>query len=207
VAGLVAGIDTQDDGFFYEIRAFGYGLEQDSWQVRAGFVTSLDALKIVLWSDNYLDTDGNRYMVSRSLIDAMGHRTAEVYDFCRLNPGRIYPSKGERTMRQPHTWSRIDFYPGTNKPIPSGLQLVRVHTTHFKNQLASLLEVPFSDPGSWKMCAETTADWAMQMTSEYIVRFWPCVLPTWPDFGLCSHRLKNRFNHLRPGRGNLQAVG
>ena len=174
VSGLVAGIDTQDDGFFYEIRAFGFGLEQDSWQIRAGFVTSLEALKTVLWSDAYLDPDGKRYMVSRSLIDAMGHRTAEVYDFCRLNPGRIFPTKGERTMRQPHAWSRIDFYPGTNKPIPSGLQLVRVHTTHFKNQLASMLEVPFADPGSWKYCADTTIDWATQMTSEYIAEtgFW-----------------------------------
>lgn len=168
VAALVAGVDTQDDGFWYEIRAFGYGLEQDSWQIRSGFVTSLEALRQVLWADAYTDTDGKQYVVFRALIDAMGHRTSEVYDFCRLNPGRIFPTKGERTMRQPHVWSRIDNYPGTNKPIPGGLQLLRVNTTLFKDQLSAKLEVSFADPGSWKFHADTTHEWAIQMTSEYV---------------------------------------
>ena len=168
VAALVAGVDTQDDGFFYEIRAFGFGLEQDSWQIRSGFVTSSEALSQVLWADAYLDADGNQYMVFRTLIDAMGHRTAEVYDFCRLNPGRIFPCKGERTMRQPHVWSRIDNYPGTNKPIPGGLQLLRINTTLFKDQLSAKLEVSFADPGSWKYHSELTHEWATQMTSEYV---------------------------------------
>jgi phage terminase large subunit GpA-like protein len=168
VCSMVAGIDSQDDGFFYEIRAWGYGLIQDSWQIREGFVTSLDALKQVLWEDEYWDADGRQYLVAAAVIDAMGHRTAEVYDFCRLNPGRIIPSKGERTMRQPHAWSRIDNYPGTNKPIPGGLSLIRVNTTHYKNQLAAMLEIPFADPGSWKYHADTTSDWAIQMTAEYL---------------------------------------
>lgn len=173
-AALVAGVDTQDDGFFYEIRAFGYGLEQESWQIRHGFVTSLEALKQVLWADTYTDASGKRHLVHLALIDSQGHRTAEVYDFCRLNPGRIIPTRGERTMRQPFAWSRIDFYPGTSKPIPGGLQLLRVNTTHFKNTLASKLEVPFADPGAWKYHSETTEDWALQMTSEYIAEsgFW-----------------------------------
>ena len=38
VAALLAQVDTQDDGFYYEIRAYGYGLECESWQVREGFV-------------------------------------------------------------------------------------------------------------------------------------------------------------------------
>ncbi|MGE4417711.1 MAG: terminase gpA endonuclease subunit [Marinobacterium sp.] len=175
VAALVAGIDTQDDGFFYEIRAWGHGLVQDSWQIRSGFVTSLEALAQVLWSDEYRCPD-RRYLVMTALIDAMGHRTAEVYDFCRLNPGKIFPTKGERTMRQPHVWSRIDNYPGTNKPIPGGLALLRVNTTHYKNALASMLEIPFADPGAWKYHSELTVDWAVQMTSEYIAEdgFWAC---------------------------------
>lgn len=176
VAALVAGVDTQDNGWYFEIRAWGWGLVQDSWQIRSGFVTTLEALRQVLWVDEYKDPAGKRYVMHASLIDAMGHRTAEVYDFCRTNPGRVFPIKGERTMRQPYAWSRIDNYPGTNKPIPGGLALIRVNTTHYKNQLASMLDIAPADPGSWKYHDEITHEWAIQMTAEYIAEdgFWAC---------------------------------
>lgn len=40
VACLLAAVDTQDNGFWYELRAFGWGLTQSTWGVRAGFVDS-----------------------------------------------------------------------------------------------------------------------------------------------------------------------
>jgi len=176
VAALVAGVDTQDDGFYYEIRAFGWGMEKESWCVREGFVTTFDALRQVLWEDEYLDGDGNRYLVRFALQDAMGHRTAEVYDFVRGHRGRILPTKGEQRMNQPHAYSNIEYYPGTKKPIVGGVQLLRVNTQYYKNDLSNILEIAPADPGTWHYHADVTLDWALQMTAEHVNEkgVWEC---------------------------------
>lgn len=168
VACLLAGIDTQDDGFYYEIRAFGYGLDRESWCIREGKVPTFESLARVLWDDQYTDADGLEYPIHLSMQDAMGHRTAEVYDFCRVNRGKIFPTMGRQTMATPFTYSKIEFYPGSKKPIPGGLQLIRFDTNHFKNQLAGILEIAPGDPGCWHYHGEITQDWARQMTVEVL---------------------------------------
>ncbi|WP_319525670.1 terminase gpA endonuclease subunit [uncultured Desulfosarcina sp.] len=166
VACLLAGVDTQDDGFYYEIRAFGYGLERPSWCIREGKVPTFKALAQVLWADQYLDIDSNVYPVRLTLQDAMGHRTSEVYDFSRMYRGRIFPTMGKQTMASPYAFSNIQYYPGTKKPIPGGLSLVRFDTNYFKNQLAGILEIAPGDPGCWHYHKDVTRDWARQMTVE-----------------------------------------
>jgi len=166
IAAVTGAIDTQDNGFFYEIRAWGYGLTQESWQIRNGFAANFAQLEQILFDDVYEDVNGVKYLVRLSVIDAMGHRTDEVYDWCRVNRGRVFPLKGEQRMQQPVAWSKIDVYPGTSKPIPGGIKLARVNTTYFKNKLANTLEIAPADPGAWHMHSEMTEDWARQMTSE-----------------------------------------
>jgi len=168
VAALTGAIDTQDNGFFYEIRAWGYGLTQESWQIRNGFAANFAQLEKILFDDAYLDAEGKKYLVRLSVIDSGGHRTSEVYDWCRVNRGRVFALKGVQTMNQPVAWSKIDVYPGTNKPIAGGVMLARVNTTYFKNKLANTLEIAPDDPGAWHMHAEMSVDWARQMTSEYV---------------------------------------
>jgi phage terminase large subunit GpA-like protein len=171
VAGIVAGVDTQDNGFPYEIRAFGYGLAQASWQVRAGFVTTLEALHDVLFEEPIYDAEGNQYFVELALIDSQGHRTSEIYDWARLHRGRVYAFKGEQRMRQPFDFSRIEYYPtrkGDKKAIPGGLVLLRADVNLHKDRLSTLLEVNPADPGAWRMNAACTEAWARQMTVEYI---------------------------------------
>ncbi len=166
VACLLAGVDTQDNGFWYEIRAFGWGLEYDSWGIREGFVTSFEALEQVLWEDQYKDADGLVYPVKLTCQDAMGHRTADVYRFCQANRGRILPTKGRDVMSQPYRYTNIEYYPGTKKPIKGGLLLVNFDTNYFKNQLSSILDVEKGDPGCWYYHSELTDEWARQMTVE-----------------------------------------
>jgi len=168
VSCLTAGVDTQDNGFWYEIRAWGYGLILESWQIREGFIESFEALAQVLFEDSYLDIEGNEYRVRFTVHDAMGHRTAEVYDFARLHRGRLLPFKGEQRMRQPWALSKLDVYPGTNKPIPGGLHLLRADVNFYKNLLAHKLEIAPADPGAWHLHGETTEEWARQMCAEYI---------------------------------------
>ena len=176
VAALTAGVDTQDNGFYYEIRAWGYGMEKESWCVREGFVIDWDSLARILWEDEYLDGDGNAYFVRLAFQDALGHRTAEVYDFCRKYRGRIFPTFGKQTMAQPHTWTNLEYYPGTKKPIPGGLRGLNVNTQFYKNELARLLEVNAADPGAFHYHSELTYDWAAMMTAEYINEkgIWEC---------------------------------
>jgi phage terminase large subunit GpA-like protein len=167
VACLVAGVDTQDTGFYYKIIAVGYGQVQNIWVVQYGFVLDFEALEKVLWWHTYKDASGKDYPVQLVLQDAMGHRTADVYDFCRKYKGYIFPSKGERTKAQRFSYSNMEFYPGTKKSIPGGLQLVSVNTTYYKNALGNKLDVEPSDPGAIRLHSETDADYASQMTAEY----------------------------------------
>ena len=176
VAALTAGIDTQDNGFFYEIRAWGYGLDQESWQIRHGFVETFGALENRIFDTPYRDAAGNEHFVHLAFIDAMGHRTAEVYDWTRLYHGIVFPIKGEQRMSQPYTFTHIDHYPGTKKPIEGGVRLYRLNVTYFKNWLARKLRIDKADPGSWHYNAETTDDWVHQMCAEYLNEkgFWEC---------------------------------
>ncbi len=169
VAALFAGVDTQDNGFWYTIWAFGYGLVANMWLIKAGFLTSFPALEEVLWQHEYKDARGLIYPVDFTLQDSAGHRTGEVYDFCRQHPGLILPTRGERTMAQPFAYSNVDYYPGTKKPFPGSLLRVRVNTTHFKDSLATKLTVAPADPGAIHLYSrkEKLDDFAAQLCSEY----------------------------------------
>lgn len=168
VAALVAGVDTQDDGFVYWIHAMGWGLEQEGWLIRAGFVETAAALGQVLFATDYRDVDGIAYPVQLAVQDAMGHRTGEVYDFSRLHPGRIIPYKGAAGRRStPWTKSKIDRYPGTDKPIPGGVMLYTCDTHHYKDLLAAKLAISADDPGAWHLHKDVTDELARHLCVEY----------------------------------------
>lgn len=167
VAALLAAIDTQDDGFWYELRAWGYGQDCESWQVRAGFVENLDALDRVLWIP-YEDTSGAFHYVQLAGIDSQGHRTREVYEWCILNRGRTVPINGEQRMKEPFKLNKVETYPGTDKKIPGGLGLLHVNTKYYKDDLHRKLNIPPRDPGAWHMHSECTPEWARQMCAEYV---------------------------------------
>ena len=177
VAALVAGVDTQDDGFYFEIRAFGWGIEQESWQVRFGFIQSFEALQQILFIDNYRDKDGLYYSLHLAVQDAMGHRTGDVYDFARSNPGRLQPYKGGAGRRStPMTYSTVDRYPGTSKVIPGGVRLVTCDTHFYKDNLATKLRINPDSPGAWHMHSGLTAEFAQHLCAEYVDerQLWQC---------------------------------
>ena len=177
IACLVATVDTQDKGYWFEVRACGYGQLQESWGVRGGYVDSTAALESALYEHVYKDAEGKVYPVQAVLIDAMGHRTAEVYDLCRKYPGRMVAMKGEKRLNGGHAWSNIEFYPGSNKPIPGGIKLLRVNTSYYKDLLAAKLDVAPADPGAWHLGAEYNDDWAKQLCAEFIDEKgdWSCI--------------------------------
>jgi phage terminase large subunit GpA len=140
----------------------------ESWGVREGFVTTWEALEQVLWQDEYMDPSGNKYPVRMTVQDAMGHRTSEVYTFCLVYRGKIFPSFGRDKMAQAFTWTNLQYFPGKKKPIPGGLKGINVNTKFYKDSLSTLLEISPADPGAWHENAEFAEAWAYHMTSEYI---------------------------------------
>ncbi|MCE1273870.1 MAG: phage terminase large subunit family protein [Chlorobiales bacterium] len=183
VACLVAAADTQDDGHPFEIRAFGWGITQESWQIRFGFCRTLAELAEVLFATDYRDAEGLYYPVHLAVIDAMGHRTAEVYDWTRQYPGRTQAYKGGAGRKaNPQTWTVIDRYPGTKTVIPGGVRLVTCDTHHYKDQLAAKLRIKPDDPGAWHFHQGVTEKdpfgraFAAEMCAEYVDarNLWQC---------------------------------
>lgn len=183
ISCLMLFADTQQKGFYYEVVAFGWGQSLDTWQVREGYIETFEGLKQIASRDEYLDSDRQRHVIMAAFIDSGGgtgttpkhSRTAEVYEFCRLNP-LFHPLKGRRTMSKPYHPTKIDNYPGTSRPIPGGLTLYNINVTYFKNHLAEKLQINPTDPGAWRLHSEATEDYARQMCSEYQDDrgFWEC---------------------------------
>ena len=86
--------------------------------------------------------------------------------FAALHRGSILPTMGKQTMSKHYAYSDREYYPGSRKPIPGGIKLVRFDTNYFKNQLAGILEIAPGDPGCWHYHSQVTQDWARQMTVE-----------------------------------------
>lgn len=113
---LTMGVDTQDDRLEYEV--VGHGLYGETWGIERGVINGnpSDALT---WERldgvidrPYLFPDGRTIRVSAVAVDSQGHKTNEVYAYCRahLNRGVIaIMGKGGETV--PYT------SPPTKRPI------------------------------------------------------------------------------------------
>lgn len=150
---LTIHIDTQDRGEWYTIRAWRFGEDQKSWLIKAGYVAASRAddfapLDRLIFDSEYRDAAGHSHRIGYGIIDSQGHRTAEVYAWCKRTG--IFASRGaQKRKSQPVTVGKQDFYPGTNKPIPGGLNLYHLDTHFHKDMLANKLLIDPSDDGAW----------------------------------------------------------
>lgn len=191
ISCLTASADVQEVGFWYEIRAWGWGPELESWQIAEGFLETWGALREVL-TQRYKDVAGNEHVIRLALIDS-GHKTAEVYQFCHSLPG-AFPTKGQQRMSRPWSATRLETLPD-GRSIRNGLLLYNLNTTFFKDQLAGKLEISPADPGAWHLNSDSSPSYAQQMCAEFRDErgIWQCP----------SHKA----NHLWDcGVGNLAAA-
>ena len=104
VAILIAGVDTQDDGFYFVVRGFGKNME--SWLIRHAFISCdihnelyrdpnevLKCFKTGIMSPAYMRGDDTEMGIVFGLIDEGGHRQADVHYICRNIPA-FKPYKG-----------------------------------------------------------------------------------------------------------------
>lgn len=176
IAAVTAVFDMQKRGFWYSIRAWGYGLEQESWLLKYGYVETWDALQSIFWESEFSDVAGNKHYITYRMGDSGGgesenssdlSRTAEAYLFACRNPG-IVLWKGKRTMSNKfQNPKRLDRIPGTTKPLPGSPLLYVANTTHYKDRLAAKLQIEPVDPGAWHLHNDVSDSFARQMTAEY----------------------------------------
>jgi phage terminase large subunit GpA-like protein len=159
IAAITAVADMQKRGFWYTIRAWGYGLEQESWLLRSGYVDSWESLEHVFFRSEFRSSNGEVLLPTLWGMDSGGgeseeyadmSRTVECYLFCIRHP-EIIPFKGNSRMQQIFTRSVQDKYPGTNKPLPGTVPLHNINSRIFKNRLASKLMIESADPGAWHL--------------------------------------------------------
>ncbi len=165
---LTAGIDTQEDGFYYVIHAWANDLHLTTWLIRYGFAHDWNELELVIFHSAYRMGD-KTIPIMRGFIDSGGHRTDEVYEWVRRNGrGIIYAIKGmsTKTSGVPFRESIIDKYPGKNKPIPGGLRLILINTDYYKDAINRKLQIGSGQSGSWNLHKATGIDYAIQMIAE-----------------------------------------
>lgn len=161
--------DTQDRGFWYEIRAWRFGIDLKSWLVKYGYLPSATADDFsgpdALLASEYPDENGELHRIMAGMIDSGGHRTAEVYAWCRMTG--VLPAKGaNRRKSSPVTVGRLDRFPGNNRPIPGGLNLYHLDTHFHKDLLANKLQIDPTDPGAWVLHSGYTLDQMMALERD-----------------------------------------
>ena len=87
VLALTCGVDVQDNRLEYEI--VGWSVGKTSWGIKYGIILgdpvhteTWDKLSEVLFA-NYQRADGQPMQIMATCVDSGGHKTEQVYDYCR----------------------------------------------------------------------------------------------------------------------------
>lgn len=99
IVALTCGVDTQDNRLEYEI--VGWGVGRASWGIKYGIILgdpehkeTWDKLSEVLFAE-YKREDGLSMGIMSTCVDSGGHKTEQVYNYCRENFIRnVYAIKG-----------------------------------------------------------------------------------------------------------------
>lgn len=165
---VTAGIDVQDNHFYYVVRAWAPG--ETSWLVQAGIVESWDVLIQALMMGVFpIEGSDEKTKIRLMCIDS-GHRTDEVYRVCREWVDIARPIKGQQQLSGgiPMKMSRVErnFAGRTTK---AGIKLWHLDTTHFKDKLSRLIRIPIEQTGAWMVHEDPALDYLRQVTSEHKV--------------------------------------
>lgn len=171
---LVAGADLQAGSIYFVIRAFGF--ERRSQLVRAfqctpvGTESDWEMMARELWRPYPVEGDASRAMgVHVCLMDSQGFRkkhgrTGQMYAVAMREP-RLVPIKGQQRMDTPWKMSRVMQGEGT-AARETGLKLYHLHVSHWKDELAALIELPLGGPGEWLLHAGVSSDYLQHLGSE-----------------------------------------
>lgn len=179
IACVTSVADMQKRGFWFSVRAWAFGLEGESWLLRAGYVDTWNALERLFFGSEYLDARGGRHVPTIWAIDSGGgegeregdlSRSAEASLWAAAHPG-VWLFKGVRTMSSPYRLTRHERIPGTNRPLPGAVPFYLLNSKHYKDRLAAKLMVKASDPGAWHLHSGLDAAQLAAIAADPSVRF------------------------------------
>ena len=167
---LTAGVDVQKSGFYYALRVWGY--DEESWLVQAGYCESWEVLKRIVLQSTYRKTESGEPMrVMSACIDSGdGHRTSEVYRFCRAHGEVCHATKGASTYTGFTVQRRRLDKSATGLAIAHGLELCTINTKWAKDKLFRLIAAEDAGSTAWHVHAEPDPDYCRQVTAEHLVR-------------------------------------
>ena len=141
---ITCGVDTQDNRL--EAQLIGWGMGYENWSLEYEQFDGNPSQPRV-WTDFYKWLCKKRRLpISMTLIDSGGHKTTEVYKFCRQSVNKnpncrmIYPCKGSSTP-----WRPIIGRPSTRNK--ERVKLYPVGTENAKSAIFNYLEQDKHGPG------------------------------------------------------------
>lgn len=159
---VVCGMDTQDSGFYYEIRGFGRNME--SWLLRHGFIECsvndelfkdrseiFSLFQEELLSKPLTREDGASLNIKFGFIDRGGHRPADVDHLCNNIPwlhGYIGSTIVNPKLPMIKKSEKESFYLG--------------QTQLFSEQVAQYIETDI-----WHLPEDVEEDYLTQITAQY----------------------------------------
>jgi phage terminase large subunit GpA-like protein len=171
---LTAGVDVQDDRLAVVVRAWGLG--EESWLVWYGEIYG-DTSQDMVWSQldqilyrTFDRADGAGLRITSAGVDSGGHRTQEVYNYCRTRTPIVFALKGAsiaakpvigRPTSQDVTWQ--------GKKIENGVQLWPVGTDTAKAVIYSRLKMTDTGPGRYHQYIGLADEYYLQLTAERLV--------------------------------------
>ena len=193
---LTMGVDTQQDHFWFVIRAWAPDLT--SWLIQYGRIGTFSDIKDIVFYMQFPKKSGGQPLnIWRCAIDTGGgpgdtgewSRTEEVYEFIRLfGCGTVFGIKGSSRPRFKRiTISHIDQMQRSRKPIPGGLDLRFLDTDKFKDLLHERLKRKEGETQRFYLHAETGEDYAKQILAEQKRK---------DRSGKVSYKVLSRMNHL-----------
>lgn len=171
---LSSGTDVQDDRLAVTVRAWGVG--EENWLIWYGEIFG-DTSQDPVW--NQLDqilfrtferADGVGLRITSAGVDSGGHRTQEVYNYCRTRSPIVFALKGAsiaakpvigRPTPQDVTWR--------GKKIENGVQLWPVGTDTAKATIYARLKISEPGPGMYHNYIGLDDEYYLQLTAERLV--------------------------------------
>lgn len=159
-----AGVDVQGDRLVYVVR--GWGMDDESWLLTAGQVTTWDELADVLFR-NVWTTAANAGAagVRVALIDSR-YRRDEVVDFARRFPQVRLGAGVDRMGPLPFTTTALEKHPRTGQRLPNSLLVWSITVGLFKDALAHSMR----NPEKWHVPEDLPDGYERQMASEHKIR-------------------------------------
>lgn len=169
---LTCGVDTHDARLDVLVRAWGLG--EESWLVYHGKLQGdpnspevWDALDMII-NAGYQAEDGHIMQIVSVNIDALGHRTEAVKNYCRVRGRKVVAIRGTGKPTAPVMGikpSSVDVTFG-GQVIKGGCQLWTIGTYQAKTTIYSRLELAGQGAGVYHWPEGTTDEYFKELTAE-----------------------------------------